>query len=905
MKKIISKVVAMSMLAAMVIMPKTAFAAVTVDENITNWGFTAYQGPNGLNAVCSIVDSGEADHGEVLQIYSTNNPDRNNRYGGIQFLLDLQPGTYRIFADFKCVEQLGTDIGRQRFISLATSTHGALWGDMVSNPSPSTEWGHKNYKITVKSAGTYKVQFGMAGNCIMYFDNIRVCNESNKGTDENFLPTGDFSTKVVEENKLPAPENLSISSKNYGDATLTWSAVENASSYKVFKFVDGGTMKEVAAVSGTSATVKNTSGKNTYSVQAIGDGVNYADGEFGSIEFEEELSKAGLPDGYTSIISNASGEIIFSYDVVEEEGNNVLKMTQHTSGANGSDWGGVRIIIAPEKLIPGHKYYFGLEYKKDSLNDAEYTKILAGLGNSRGNRSEVQASKGDSLEWKEWSYNQTVCSNANDFGIDIIVNRNAIGYIDNITCYDIADPNKTNLIENPGLEQAEGVEVPDAENVRLVQGISEVTVKWDYPANTMWAGAEIWNVTDDFEMLDESNKVASIEKSTEVAQRLNVPATFGEITTYKLILVDKYGNKSAGNTIIVSGLDASQNSYNFAQPEGWTVAGETANENAPMSIRIDKNYAADSALYVGQSKNADATNAVRIYQTVEAEPSTTYVLSYDVKGIGAANIWRSQMVFAADPWSTSKVVAFANVVKPYWQTKTMEYTTSETETSLSINLTFRATCELLFDNFKVYKKDDAEQTNILVNGTFDATGTTPDVENANCSLVDDEYKYLAYEVPADCGADRVLIESADGSKLYATVGSNVALYGEIDLNALFIDGDIPEELKLTVCDVYGNKSAGVIVKTIPQTKIGEVVIADGVATMSVINQTEENIPVIMIAAAYDTDGKLLEVTMSEQYNFEMQTMGDDAHVAEVTLPTASENIKVMVLDSLAGMKPWF
>lgn len=906
MKKLVSKIITTAMIASTIVLPHTAHAAVTVDEALKNWGFTAYQGSNGLNAVCSIVDSGEADHGEVLQIYSTNNPDRNNRYGGIQYELDLQPGTYRIFADFKCVEQLGTDIGRQRFISLATSTHGASWGDMVSNPSPSTEWGHKNYKITVKSAGKYKVQFGMAGNCIMYFDNIRVCNESNKGTDENFLPTGDFSTKVVEADKLPAPENLSISSKNYGDATLTWSAVENASSYKVFKSVDGGTMKEVAAVSGTSATVKNTSGNITYSVQAIGDGVNYADSDYATLSFKEELSEAGLPDGYTAIKSNASGDIIFSYDVVEEDGDNVLKMTQHSSGANGSDWGGIRAMVDPVKLIPGHTYYFGFNYKKDSLNDEEYTKILVGLGNSKGNRTEVQASKGDALEWKWWSRNNVLCTNVNDFGIDIIVNRNASGYINNIICYDMADPNKTNLIENAGFEQMEGVQAPEAENVRLIQGVSEVTVKWDYPASTMWAGAEIWNVTEDFEMSDEANKVATIEKSSDVAQRMNVPVVFGEITTYKLVLVDKFGNKSNGTKLIVSGMDDSQNSYNFAQLDGWNVAGETANENAPMAIRIDKSYntESDGALYVAQSRSSDANNNVTIQQKVSAEPSTTYVLSYDIKGKGAASIWRTQMFFAADPWNSNKVVAFANVAKPYWQTKTMEYTTSETETSLAINMTFRSACELWFDNFKVYKKDDAEQKNILTNGTFTATAAAQNVENATCLLVDDEFTYLAYTMPENSGADRVLLESADGKELYAVIGANVIENGEIDLNTLFIDTEMPEKIKLTVCDVYGNKSSGVIVNTVPVLEMGDVVIADGKATMSVVNQTEDTLPLVMVAAAYDTEGNLLNVKVSEQYNFEKQEMGDEAYTAEVVLPDASENVKVMVFNSLSDLKPY-
>ena len=913
MKKAISKIIVLSMLLTLAVFPQTASAAsvVTLDSALTAFGFIKYNGTADFLADCTVVDSEDSSHGEVLQIYAQGNVDRSNRYGGVQFNVTLESGkTYRFECDYKNneVTATGTDTTQcQLFTSMATSTHGTAYANLQVRLDSDFDWHHKSFTVKPTSTAVHKVQLGVAGNFVAWFDNVEVYDTSD-ATRTNLLPTKTFATAAEE---LAAPTNLEITSHNYGEATLSWNAVSNASGYKVSKSVDEGSIRELATVTTTSLTVTNTTGKNTYYVQALGDNANYIDGKYAALEFEEALSKLGIPQGYRSMLSNASGGIIVTWEQVVENGDNKLRITQQTSGANGDDWGGIRYIIDPSKLVKGHTYYFGFDYKKDSLNDAESTAVLAGFGNNRGSRLTAQQTKGDALEWAQFSRNNITCTNVENFGIDIIVKRNAAMYIDNLQCFDLTTDSarKHNLIENGDFEQKAGSTVADAENIMLTQGLNSVAIKWDYPSDTLWQGAEIWDITEDFEMLDEDNKT-EIQKSSENVQAVNVPAIFGEVRTYKLILVDAYGNKSEGIKIIATGMDESQNAYNFANIQGWTIAEEDVsdpNENAPIAMRPYKSYNTDTngALYVSQTKG-DTPHWVQIKQEIPCEAEKTYVLSYDVKGTGATdpNKWRSSIRFAHNEFETNGVVAFADVAKPYWTTQTIEYTTGAEETSVIVNMIFRSSCELWLDNIAVYAKDDANKTNLLVNGSFETTSSPQAVQNAQCMIVDDEYLYLGYELEENSGADKVLLESADGTELYAMVDANIY---ELDLNALFIeDGEIPEELKLTVCDIYGNKSESVNVSTVPYTEIGEIVVGDTKATMSVINQTEANIPIIMLAAVYDsTTGALLGLNVGNQNNFTMQDMGDAAYTAEVTLPVESGNLKVFAWNTLYGMKPVF
>lgn len=357
MKKAISKIIVLSMLLTLAVFPQTASAAVTANSALTVFGFFNYVGPNGLNAECSVVDSEDDSHGEVLQIYASGNVDRTNRYGGIEYDITLEAGKqYRIEYDYKTVGQNGTDIGRQVFANLATTTHGANWNDLVTYPAATSDWVRKSYKISGTSA-TYKVQFGVAGNFTAWFDNIWVYDIDKPSV--NLLPTSDFSTYT------------------------------------------------------------------------------------------------NVPRGFKDIKSNNSGALVANFEKVIEDGDTVLKVTRANTGSDGSDFVGIRFIIPSSKLTVGHTYYFGFYCKKDSLNNDQYTAVIAGFGNSHSNRSiEKHGGKGDALTWAVCSRDNISCTSTENFGIDIAVKRNAAMYLNNLQCFDLtSDPGKTvNLIPHGDFE---------------------------------------------------------------------------------------------------------------------------------------------------------------------------------------------------------------------------------------------------------------------------------------------------------------------------------------------------------------------------------------------------------------------------------------------------------------------
>ena len=373
MKKIISKIIVLAMFTSLVMLPQTAFAAVSLDETLTEWGFTEYHGPNGLNAECSVVDSEDSSHGEVLQIYAQGNVDRSNRYGGVQFNVTLESGkTYRFECDYKNneVTVTGTDTTQcQLFTSMATSTHGTAYANLQVRLDSDFDWHHKSFTVKPTSTAVHKVQLGVAGNFVAWFDNVKIYRTDDPSV--NLLPTSDFSTYT------------------------------------------------------------------------------------------------NVPRGFKDIKSNHSGELVANFEKVIENGDTVLKVTRANTGDDGDDWVGIRFIIPSSKLTVGHTYYFGFDYKKDSLDDNQSTAVLAGFGNNRGSRLTVQQTKGDALNWTWFSRDNISCTSIENFGIDIIVKRNAAMYLNNLRCYDLtSDPGKTvNLIPHGDFEPY--IEV---ENVTFANG---------------------------------------------------------------------------------------------------------------------------------------------------------------------------------------------------------------------------------------------------------------------------------------------------------------------------------------------------------------------------------------------------------------------------------------------------
>lgn len=114
--------------------------------------------------------------------------------------------------------------------------------------------------------------------------------------------------------QLAAPIGLSASATTYNTATLTWSAVTNATKYQVTLTPAGGTAKTYE----TTGTTYNATGLTpettyTWTVKALGDGTTYCDSEEST---SADLTTAPLP----------------KYTITWIAGGSVLKTTQVTQG---------------------------------------------------------------------------------------------------------------------------------------------------------------------------------------------------------------------------------------------------------------------------------------------------------------------------------------------------------------------------------------------------------------------------------------------------------------------------------------------------------------------------------------------------------------------------------------------
>ena len=126
-----------------------------------------------------------------------------------------------------------------------------------------------------------------------------------KGTIQKFNLTYEFSqnSRLVSYTppvtQLPAPTNLAASNLSMSGATLSWNAVEHASSYTVY--VTGINYEETFEPTTNSLVLDNLPAGTTYlwTVKAIGDGVTYLDSE------ESELAQFNTP---TTVIYNINFE---------------------------------------------------------------------------------------------------------------------------------------------------------------------------------------------------------------------------------------------------------------------------------------------------------------------------------------------------------------------------------------------------------------------------------------------------------------------------------------------------------------------------------------------------------------------------------------------------------------------
>ncbi len=84
--------------------------------------------------------------------------------------------------------------------------------------------------------------------------------------------------------QLGTPDNFAATPSN-GEATFTWDAVENASSYTISYTPDGGEEATVTGITGTSRTITGLTNGTEYTckIKAVGNGSNYSDSEYSSL----------------------------------------------------------------------------------------------------------------------------------------------------------------------------------------------------------------------------------------------------------------------------------------------------------------------------------------------------------------------------------------------------------------------------------------------------------------------------------------------------------------------------------------------------------------------------------------------------------------------------------------------
>lgn len=185
------------------------------------------------------------------------------------------------------------------FKNKSTGTYANITGTSSTNAALSANaiW----FTISSSStSGVWKINsVTYSARCFAYYSSNKTfrtyANNSNT-TGSLYRKEGSGSTTYyhstpdcgsTEPSQLATPTGLSATNITSSSATLSWNAVDNASSY-IVTIVDGGSHKQDYSVTGTTKTLDNLTPSTVYlwTVTAVGDGTNYtnskesATGEF-------------------------------------------------------------------------------------------------------------------------------------------------------------------------------------------------------------------------------------------------------------------------------------------------------------------------------------------------------------------------------------------------------------------------------------------------------------------------------------------------------------------------------------------------------------------------------------------------------------------------------------------------
>ena len=228
------------------------------------------------------------------------------------------------------------------------------------------------YKLTSASSYTYILTESTSATITGLTANTayNVLVQSREATDATNYDESAYSSALTATTLTPlsAPTGLTSSSVTSSSATISWTAVTNASSYQITYTPSGGTSTTVTSAT-NSVALTNLSGATSYSVEvvAVGDGTTYMDSSSSSALSFTTLQKLATPTGLKvtndAVITTTAKQTI-TWNTVANATGYKLEYKQSTS----TTWGSVT-RTAPPVIFPNRTRNVSYDHRVTALGD--------------------------------------------------------------------------------------------------------------------------------------------------------------------------------------------------------------------------------------------------------------------------------------------------------------------------------------------------------------------------------------------------------------------------------------------------------------------------------------------------------------------------------------------------------
>lgn len=170
---------------------------------------------------------------------------------------------------------------------------------------------------------------------------------------------------VTVGNTLPVPTGLLATPASYGEVSLTWNAVIQASSYEVFYSADSNFSTADSSLSTKQTNMLATltpSIQYYFWVQAKNGTVTSPFSDMASASAPNTVS---APQGFTAM-SNTYGEVTLTWDSVTHATSYEIFYSEDSYSSNTSSLGSTDLTYFTAPLTPGKRYYFWAKAKNDT-----------------------------------------------------------------------------------------------------------------------------------------------------------------------------------------------------------------------------------------------------------------------------------------------------------------------------------------------------------------------------------------------------------------------------------------------------------------------------------------------------------------------------------------------------------